>query len=215
MQPPKSGKNRLFNVLKAYQAYDPATGYCQGMNFVVALLLRHIADEENAFWTLVYVMFEKNWREIYQKRSSKVTQIMRDFEEHLLTKHKQVYEHLMTEDGFSVEACFTSQIVTLFIYDCEFAEATRIFELFLIDGEQVIVDLLATIIEVKTETILILKEFELINYCRSVMVKETLREYELSQLLPKKPLVKLTPHSYPDLKKSDSNRSKGSKGSTN
>lgn len=39
MQTSKSGKNKLFNVLKAYQAYDPATGYCQGMNFVVALLL--------------------------------------------------------------------------------------------------------------------------------------------------------------------------------
>jgi hypothetical protein len=28
MIPSKSGKNRLFNVLKAYQAYDPAIGYC-------------------------------------------------------------------------------------------------------------------------------------------------------------------------------------------
>ena len=35
----KTGKNRLFNVLKAYQAYDPQIGYCQGMNFLAAMLL--------------------------------------------------------------------------------------------------------------------------------------------------------------------------------
>lgn len=37
--PLESGKNRLYNVLKAYSAYDPETGYCQGMNFVTAMLL--------------------------------------------------------------------------------------------------------------------------------------------------------------------------------
>jgi len=41
----------------------------------------------------------------------------------------------MAEEGFSIEACFTSQVVTLFIYDVGFEEATKIFELFLIDGE--------------------------------------------------------------------------------
>jgi hypothetical protein len=25
---PSTGQNRLFNVLKAYQAYDPEIGYC-------------------------------------------------------------------------------------------------------------------------------------------------------------------------------------------
>ena len=34
-----SGKNRLYNVLKAYSAYDPETGYCQGMNLITGILL--------------------------------------------------------------------------------------------------------------------------------------------------------------------------------
>lgn len=56
----------------------------------------------------------------------------------------------MAEEGFTIEACFTSQVVTLFIYDVGFEEATRIFELFLVDGEQIILDLLVTFIEIKT-----------------------------------------------------------------
>jgi hypothetical protein len=72
MLPPSSGKNRLWNVLKAFSAYDPRTGYCQGMNFVVSLLLRHMQDEEEVFWMLVHLMCEKNMRDLYANRSEKL-----------------------------------------------------------------------------------------------------------------------------------------------
>lgn len=42
--PADSGNNRLYNVLKAYSAYDPETSYCQGMNFISGMLLRMIPD---------------------------------------------------------------------------------------------------------------------------------------------------------------------------
>lgn len=42
--PHESGDNRLYNVLKAYSAYDPECGYCQGMNFITGLLLQMIPD---------------------------------------------------------------------------------------------------------------------------------------------------------------------------
>lgn len=90
----KTGKNRLFNVLKAFQSYDPQIGYCQGMNFLTAMLLQHIPDEEDAFWCLVYVMFEKNWREIYDQTSCKIALIINDFEAYLKKKNKLVYDHL-------------------------------------------------------------------------------------------------------------------------
>ena len=40
----ETGENRLYNVLKAYSAYDPETGYCQGMNFISAMLLQMMPD---------------------------------------------------------------------------------------------------------------------------------------------------------------------------
>lgn len=42
---PTSGENRLFNVLKAYSSYDIEVGYCQGINYIAALLLTHIEKE--------------------------------------------------------------------------------------------------------------------------------------------------------------------------
>jgi hypothetical protein len=36
------GQENLFNVLKAYSLYDEAVGYCQGLPFVVAILLLNV-----------------------------------------------------------------------------------------------------------------------------------------------------------------------------
>ena len=53
---PNSGKNRLFNILHAYSGFDQEIGYSQGMNFLAAMLLLNIAEEEDAFWCLVSIM---------------------------------------------------------------------------------------------------------------------------------------------------------------
>ncbi|KAJ7647308.1 rab-GTPase-TBC domain-containing protein [Roridomyces roridus] len=49
------GQENLFNVLKAYSIHDEAVGYCQGLPFVVAILLLNMPDEE-AFSLLVRLM---------------------------------------------------------------------------------------------------------------------------------------------------------------
>lgn len=48
-----AGQEALRRVLTAYAAHDPATGYCQGMNFIAGLFLSILDDEEQAFWMLV------------------------------------------------------------------------------------------------------------------------------------------------------------------
>ncbi|THV06821.1 RabGAP/TBC [Dendrothele bispora CBS 962.96] len=40
------GQENLYNVLKAYSLYDTQVGYCQGLPFVVAVLLLNMPDEE-------------------------------------------------------------------------------------------------------------------------------------------------------------------------
>ncbi|KIK67395.1 hypothetical protein GYMLUDRAFT_37508 [Collybiopsis luxurians FD-317 M1] len=49
------GQENLYNVLKAYSNFDPQVGYCQGLPFVVAILLLNMPDEE-AFSLLVRLM---------------------------------------------------------------------------------------------------------------------------------------------------------------
>ena len=53
-----AGRTQLRNVLVAYAAHNPTVGYCQSMNFLAAVLLLQILDEEAAFWTLAVIVDE-------------------------------------------------------------------------------------------------------------------------------------------------------------
>eukprot|EP00439_Symbiodinium_sp_Y106_P072796 s955_g13.t1 len=48
-----AGRAELRNVLRAFSRRCPAVRYCQGMNFIAALLLIVSQDEERAFWMFV------------------------------------------------------------------------------------------------------------------------------------------------------------------
>ena len=94
MLSPSSGKNRLFNVLKAYTAYDPQVGYCQGMNFIASMLLRVIPDQEDAFWAFVFLMFERDWRTLFSDETKKVTYLLKDLDAYLKVNCRSVYRHV-------------------------------------------------------------------------------------------------------------------------
>lgn len=40
------GQQMLFNVIKAYSLFDTHVGYCQGLHFVVGVLLFHVSRED-------------------------------------------------------------------------------------------------------------------------------------------------------------------------
>jgi hypothetical protein len=63
----EEGQQQLRRVLRAYAAYDPDVGYCQGMNFLAALLLMYLPREEDAFGALVMLMFEQGLRHLYSR----------------------------------------------------------------------------------------------------------------------------------------------------
>ena len=64
--PGEEERQSLTNLLEAYAVLDPEVGYCQGMNFVMALIL--IATEYNepeSFAIFIRIMLMHNWREVY------------------------------------------------------------------------------------------------------------------------------------------------------
>ena len=51
----KASREVLKNILYCYAKRNPTVGYCLGMNYIVAHLLRYMGEEE-AFWTLCYLI---------------------------------------------------------------------------------------------------------------------------------------------------------------
>ena len=50
-----AGQESLRRILQLYAAYDPATGYCQGMGFVAGMFLTYMV-EEDAFYALMALL---------------------------------------------------------------------------------------------------------------------------------------------------------------
>lgn len=88
------GNNKLFNVLMAYANFDKEVSYVQGLNYIVALLLIYIQDEETVFWSLVYLMNHRNWRFVYTQNFPKLRSMCRVLEDRLRREFPKVLRHL-------------------------------------------------------------------------------------------------------------------------
>ena len=142
----QTGNNKLFNLLKAYSCYDHNLGYVQGMNYLAAILLIHIQDEVKAFWCLVYLLFRKNWRRIYDNNTPKLMSLLEIVQMRLMKDDPELLDHLESE-GVQMEAAFSPLFITIFIYSIPISIATRIFEYFIVEGETALLKVLFRLLE--------------------------------------------------------------------
>jgi hypothetical protein len=85
------------------------------MNYLAALLLINIRDENKAFWCMVYLLHRKNWRQIYNHDTPKLISLLRLVEERLEKDDPVLYNHLIKND-LSMVAAFSPFFITLYIY---------------------------------------------------------------------------------------------------
>jgi hypothetical protein len=64
------------------------------MNFIAGALLLTLDDEEAAFWTLVSLMGEKQWRFVFTKGTSKLLEMIDRFDSLLKVSLPLLYNHL-------------------------------------------------------------------------------------------------------------------------
>ena len=178
----KAGEEMLFHILLAYANYDTQTGYCQGLNYISAMLLMYIQDEESVFWCLIYLMNRKNWRLIYIDEMPKLMEIMDKLERKLETDYPEVNKHLNDSD-FTASAAFSPLFITLYIYQIDHTYAMRIFETFLLDGETALLRVLYRMLDMKGYKICKLIEMDLIMYLRTDIINECIEENGIASLL--------------------------------
>jgi len=178
-----AGNNKLFNVLKAYANYDNEVSYVQGLNYVVGMMLFYIEDEEQVFWCLFSLMQKKwQWRWIYKEGLPKLQSLLALLNERMQMEFPRILSHL-AENYLEVAGTFSPLFMTLFVYMTPFDVASRLFELFLLDGELVLIRVILKMIELKQRKILGMQETELQRYMLSGMVAECTRSYSLARLL--------------------------------
>ena len=78
------------------------------MNFLVAVLLQQIDNEQDVFWVLVYLMNDREWRDIFDQHSNKIARLLLDLEGHIQHCLPELYEHFCSDEYMTMEAAFTS-----------------------------------------------------------------------------------------------------------
>ena len=157
-----SGKNRLYNVLKAYAHYDPEVGYCQGMNYVVAMLIKYIKSEEAAFNVLIDLMKRGNWRELYLQSMSRLHDLLNLLGEELRCHLPNTYNHLLNL-GIEFNGLFSHIFLTAFIYRTPIELSTRIFDLFIITHEKVLIGTIINMLRIMEDKLLAFDSMVFLN----------------------------------------------------
>ena len=134
------GQQQLFNVLKAYALYNPEVGYCQGMGFIVGMLLSHL-NEVDAFNVLVGLMRkdgEYNMQGLYKPGLPLLNEYLKELDAMIETELPALSNHL---EMLGIEtSMFASQwILTLFVYNLEWSQSRIMFTLFLLYKMNIIV----------------------------------------------------------------------------
>jgi len=123
----------LFNILKAYSVWDRQLGYCQGMNYIVGLLLLHVPKEEDVFWLYTRIMRLSGLRRMFLDTDPSLQWYLCRFEEELERCHPRAFHHLRIE-GVSPFMYCTEWLTTLFVYNMPADAAARVMDLYLVEG---------------------------------------------------------------------------------
>ncbi|VDL79325.1 unnamed protein product [Nippostrongylus brasiliensis] len=125
------GQESLYKISKAYSLYDEEVSYCQGLSFLAASLLLHM-NEEQAFCTLVKIMYDYQLRDLFKLgfdslhlRFYQLARLLKEYESDLSAhlEHIGVETHMYASQWFLTlfTAKFPLQMV-FFIIDLFLSE---------------------------------------------------------------------------------------------
>ncbi|DAZ97111.1 TPA: hypothetical protein N0F65_010434 [Lagenidium giganteum] len=141
----------LRRILQAYSVRNPAVGYCQSMNFLVAVLLHHL-EEEEAFWVLA-VMIEDLIPQFHTRTMSGSRAEQRVFTDLVQQKLPMIAQH-MHALGVDLEPFTLKWFLCLFLNTLPFEPVLRIWDLFFCEGSHVLLRVGLTLLKLNQFRIL-------------------------------------------------------------
>ncbi|KFW06649.1 Ecotropic viral integration site 5 protein, partial [Eurypyga helias] len=130
------GQEVLFNVMKAYSLVDREVGYCQGSAFIVGLLLMQMPEEE-AFCVFVKLMQDYRLRELFKPTMAELGLCMYQFECMIQEHLPELYVHFQSQ-SFHTSMYASSWFLTIFLTTFPLPIATRIFDIFMSEGLEIV-----------------------------------------------------------------------------
>lgn len=133
----KEGHAALRRVLVGYSFRDSDVGYCQGLNYVAALLLLVMKTEEDAFWMLAVLLENVLVNDCYTTNLSGCHVEQRVFKDLLAKKCSKIAAHLEAME-FDVSLVATEWFLCLFSKSLPSETTLRVWDVLFYEGAKVL-----------------------------------------------------------------------------
>ncbi|KAI3424617.1 Rab-GAP TBC domain-containing protein [Psidium guajava] len=148
------GHAALRRVLVGYSFRDSDVGYCQGLNYVAALLLLVMKTEEDAFWMLAVLLENVLVNDCYTTNLSGCHVEQRVFKD-LLTKNcPRIAAHLEALE-FDVSLVATEWFLCLFSKSLPSETTLRVWDILFYEGAKVLFHVALAIFKMKEDELLL------------------------------------------------------------
>ncbi|CAM4771760.1 unnamed protein product [Rotaria magnacalcarata] len=174
------GQESLFNVIKAYSLYDREVGYCQGIGFIVGLLLMHMPEEE-AFAVLVSIMQDYSMREMYKSDMYHLALRMYQLEYMIQEFLPELCRHFQAET-MNISMYASSWFLTLLTTQLPLNIACRTMDLFLSEGMEMIFRISIALLEMHQDELMLLSMEDMLKYFqKEIPIKDEIDHEALFQ----------------------------------
>jgi hypothetical protein len=162
-----SGLSSLGRVLNAYANLNPEVGYCQGMNFLVGLLIRVIvpreteltpSQEEDVFWLFVCLMDYDGLRDFYKDGFPLLLRYTVAFFDLMRSEIPDLHKHFEKE-GITPSLFLHQWYLSLFINCLPFPTVLILWDSIICEGLPVILSVSVSLLKV-LRNVLLKMEFE-------------------------------------------------------
>jgi Rab-GTPase-TBC domain len=136
---------QLLNILIAFAYVKPSVGYCQGMNFLAAVILKVTKNEEISFWVLLGLMKKWDMENMYVPGVPDLSLREYQMNHYVNNLLPDLYSHFRkvgVTNGFFISRWFMTLFSTYLDYDI----LVKVWDCFFLDGWKVIIKVGVTLL---------------------------------------------------------------------
>ena len=165
----KNGKKAIDNILKSLQIYKSENNYCQGMNYMAAFLYESTQSEEDSFFIILGLLFNKKFSSIFKNEMNQLKNYFIIMERLIYLFLPKVYSHFKKNQiipDFFLSPFFITLFTHIYpvIREKNNIFILRIWDEFIVNGWKSIFEAILTLLKIKEKNILSCQGDELIDY---------------------------------------------------
>lgn len=166
----------LFNILSAYSVYNREIGYCQGMSQIAALLLMYL-NEEDAFWALSVLVCDKKYsmHGFFIQGFPKLVRFQ-EHHEKIMNKFLPKLKKHLDRNGVDTGLYTLKWFFQCFLDRVPFRLALRIWDVYLLDGERVLIAMAYNLLKLNRRQLMRLGMDDILQYLQIRMERSEMED---------------------------------------